>query len=1253
MTVNDKYDLYSIKHYAKLLFICTLAVFSNLSANDEPVYELPPFQVDASSDRGYVATNTVSGTSLRTSIRDLPMPLEVLNQEFIEDIGAIDMKEALDYSAGVYTSTFRTETGSVSGVAGTEDTSAPPDRSPSSVGSVNNPFANTISIRGYSVPNQQRMGFRVGAGAIGTGWSIVTGGLTDASNLERMEVVRGPAALLYGINVLSGVVNMIPKRPVGEEKFNTTLTLGSYEFYRGTIEATGPLIKDRLNYRAMATFQENNHWTDWQSDKLEYYVSQLEWFITRNRNATLFFEVQYADQTRNGIGLQFFPDDPASGNSSPYDFRDEYNQIFRWGANFTRENAENPATQRIDARPAPFNQYWENYELQDEQTFRISGPDTYYNRKEFNALLNLTLQPVSNLHLDIGAYYTSVKEYTKDVTLATISERSGLFVLANDHENPEFNLADVIRDPDDIEQIIYHGHGIGEVFRTYDRRQDSLNPDFVETYKIPYYYWRQEPKSVDTLQLRARGTYRLETSWFDGAIPATHQFMAGFSYIKDEIRAITGSDPAAGGRGANINYLYTPESKTDDGQIIARGRLNEDPVIFRPSIFDMSVIRYNGEPIPFPGRARPMNTGRVGPNAAQFTNLEFSGLIDAEVWNKGANFVYHGSYWQDKLTIIGGIRNDRYQVRDSEQIRLVDRKIGVGDGPYTENYWGIARTQWAPSLPYIVGDGSKPLTMAELPASVQAHPELANSILSQWELFRESNPNGTVRDSFESYQSFTTKTAGLSWRITDPISVYALYSEGVFPNQGLRDGLHRPIDAEQTRSYELGFKFDLFGGKLSGTISFFRIDRKNAIFSFNSAPHPAEYYGGPLGPSPTSVSENAFDQITARGGEGPLFAKSTDRPFRKVSYPVYDQFIREAFEAFGEEFPTNLRELRDMQQRWGVETLEAVNLSLFSPFGAVGQRPQFYVFDLADVTDENTPHEIDPETGMQSLENGNPFLYALDLAIRAGENFEGFPIYYSLGSSDYHFKNNPSAGGGAGGMSSLVTYQDQGNGIDGQIHFAPIPNWQFMFGFSYQERKVVGRGFNLSPLLDPSTGDPNDPDTWSPVAEGTHWREFMKYDRWVYILGIDNFEDPTDPSTFNGTGVNGLDLSFVPKLNFTLWNKYSFREGPLEGLEIGGGLRYQGPAPTAAPIGGANFTANKYLPPDTPARYELDAMLSYSLTFWDIRWRFSLNVRNLLDDRMDEATVTYLIEETGEERSLRTRQFYRPRTFTLRVSATF
>lgn len=172
----------------------------------EEIYNLSPFNVDASQDDRYRSTNSTSGTSLDTRIMDLPMAIEVVNAAFIEDIGATDLDEALAYSSGVF---LNDQSDEIKITHANRDHSE--DLSPSSVGGVNGLFDNAIILRGFNVPFQNRDGFRLG-GLIPQ-YGTIMGGIIDTSNVERMEVVRGPNSLLYGIGALSGMVNVIPKRP--------------------------------------------------------------------------------------------------------------------------------------------------------------------------------------------------------------------------------------------------------------------------------------------------------------------------------------------------------------------------------------------------------------------------------------------------------------------------------------------------------------------------------------------------------------------------------------------------------------------------------------------------------------------------------------------------------------------------------------------------------------------------------------------------------------------------------------------------------------------------------------------------------------------------------------------------------------------------------------------------------------------------------------------------------------------------------
>lgn len=52
--------------------------------------------------------------------------------------------------------------------------------------------------------------------------------------MDRVEVLKGPASVLYGQVAPGGVVNLVSKRPLFEPHYDLGLTIGSYDFNQGT-----------------------------------------------------------------------------------------------------------------------------------------------------------------------------------------------------------------------------------------------------------------------------------------------------------------------------------------------------------------------------------------------------------------------------------------------------------------------------------------------------------------------------------------------------------------------------------------------------------------------------------------------------------------------------------------------------------------------------------------------------------------------------------------------------------------------------------------------------------------------------------------------------------------------------------------------------------------------------------------------------------------------------------------------------------
>ncbi len=81
-----------------LVLVSALAVSKSVAQEEDEVYELSPFSVEASDQSGYTATHTLAGTRIRTQLKDLGSAISVYTGKFMEDTGATDAGTLLSYT---------------------------------------------------------------------------------------------------------------------------------------------------------------------------------------------------------------------------------------------------------------------------------------------------------------------------------------------------------------------------------------------------------------------------------------------------------------------------------------------------------------------------------------------------------------------------------------------------------------------------------------------------------------------------------------------------------------------------------------------------------------------------------------------------------------------------------------------------------------------------------------------------------------------------------------------------------------------------------------------------------------------------------------------------------------------------------------------------------------------------------------------------------------------------------------------------
>ncbi|NDV62269.1 TonB-dependent receptor plug domain-containing protein [Puniceicoccales bacterium CK1056] len=821
------------------------------------IFELSPFEVSTSQDVGYLSTNSTSGTSLNTAIKDLPMAIQVINQDFITDTGASNLNEALIYAAGVFTDDNQASNsvGATRGTQGSVAGSGSGDRSVSSAGQSNR-FANTVYIRGLSTPYQNRYGFRYGGLIVTPNSSIALGGMLDSANIERIEVVKGPNSLLYGVGVLTGIVNVIPEKPLSEPHYGFSIKGGNYDFLRTEAEFTGPIVADwipgQLNYRAAGSIESRGNWRDFSEEETEYWTVQLDYSPAKWAN--LFLEYQDGFNRFDGIASQWIYDNV--NNAKNTEFRNIYDEAYNWAKHDGEiptlqpldPNGYNTSLNTIDANGLEKTQ--PGFKLKDENFvgggrkdgFRITGPDTFAEREEQNFLADLTLTPVKNLSINLGAFLASQEttERTMQFTSTDGTDSRNLVevVIPNDAQlNSIWQSGGIYGVP--MDDVVRDAFGLTTKVDPTKHTGSYILPATTDDIKLIEYWWRDSVVKSDSEQYRARATYSFDTPFFRDE-EAHHTFLVGFSYIKDDIDFPDGGINRGNARAnRSTDFAGIPiVDSTTTGSPVA-DPFNNDGLYYR------SISNF--EPIYFDGR----NDGVDGHNTVRAGDVYLNQVIE----QTGYYGIYQGKFFRDRLEVILGVRRDIYNAT-----QLTHKRADVSDAFLREQALAdVVKT--AEDIAKDLGGGDAAV-IEQIKNDIIAQTTADDRYITAW--YRDSFESGdqgyfgyanragapdetfgvvpgSKFDVFEDDIEVTTYTFGLNFDITPDLTIYGLYAQGISPNTALRDGAGDVIPAEETESREIGLKFDLMEGKISGNVALSRIDRENGIWDNSFAPNASRW----------------------------------------------------------------------------------------------------------------------------------------------------------------------------------------------------------------------------------------------------------------------------------------------------------------------------------------------------------------------------------------------------------------------------
>lgn len=202
------------------------------SEESEEVFELTPFEVTSDGNIGYMATNTLAGSRLRTDLRDLGSSISVVTKELLEDTGSTDANDILVYTTG-------TESSGPGGNFSGADTSAgfTDDRS------IRVSPQNGTRVRGLTRADLMRDYFL----------TLIP---MDSYNTERIDIQRGANAILFGLGSPAGIINNTVSQPNMSKNINEVkLGIGRWGTIRGEADFDR-MITDTFGLRVIALHED-------------------------------------------------------------------------------------------------------------------------------------------------------------------------------------------------------------------------------------------------------------------------------------------------------------------------------------------------------------------------------------------------------------------------------------------------------------------------------------------------------------------------------------------------------------------------------------------------------------------------------------------------------------------------------------------------------------------------------------------------------------------------------------------------------------------------------------------------------------------------------------------------------------------------------------------------------------------------------------------------------------------------------------
>ncbi|WP_417780414.1 TonB-dependent siderophore receptor [Stutzerimonas xanthomarina] len=189
---------------------------------------------------GYRTRRSASATKTDTPLEEVPQAVSVIPATVLEDLDSPRIEKALDYAGGV------ARQNDFGGLTMYE-----------------------YSIRGLTTSEFYKDGFSVNRGYMNP---------QDPSNVERIDVLKGPASSLYGRGDPGGTINIVSKRPQNDRFARLDLSAGRWDRYRGSLDVNTPLDDEgKMLYRMNLAVEDSKSFRDYRSGERQFFAPAFSW----------------------------------------------------------------------------------------------------------------------------------------------------------------------------------------------------------------------------------------------------------------------------------------------------------------------------------------------------------------------------------------------------------------------------------------------------------------------------------------------------------------------------------------------------------------------------------------------------------------------------------------------------------------------------------------------------------------------------------------------------------------------------------------------------------------------------------------------------------------------------------------------------------------------------------------------------------------------------------------------------------------